>query len=43
MAIGAMSGYLSNTYSIAIYALYFILADYANDELELIGLCNSEN
>jgi hypothetical protein len=43
MAIGAMSGNLSNTYSIAIYALYFILADYANDELELIGLCNSEN
>ena len=43
MAIGAMSGNLSNTYSIAIYALDFVLADYANDELRLIGLCNSEN
>ncbi len=42
MVIGAMSGNLNNTYSIAIFALYFILATYAHDEIKLLGLCGGK-
>ena len=40
MAIDAMSGNLSSTYSIAIYALYFILATYVDEGLEEFGINN---
>lgn len=42
MTIGAMSGNLNNTYSIATYALYFILATYADDEIKKLGLYSNK-
>ena len=43
MLIGSMSGNLSNTYSIAIYALYFILAENADIGLQTFGIVDNEN
>lgn len=42
MLIGSMSGNLSNTYSIAIYALYFILAQNADIGLQTFGIVDNE-
>lgn len=42
MVIGSMSGNLSNTYSIAIYALYFILAENIDTGLRTLKIDDNE-